>query len=212
MKYCLLLVMLCCGCAYSPVDVSLSEIRHHDDAPVVLSGLVEAVTPGEMPESGLRALILPFALRQDIAVRKDVGREMADIFRLAWLNRRVFEVMEYEPSAPWPGLGLALAQARAKGANILVSGNISQYYVGGRTGRTSIGDRGDSLGARWKPDLVRSPGRDNGKCAGQGFRPVPQLQAAARRPDLRGHAHLVRKYGRRVCPPLSPVVHPCSIN
>lgn len=139
MKYCLLLVLLCCGCAYSPVDVSLSEIRYHDDAPVVLSGLVEAVRPVELPESGLRALILPFALRQDIVVRKDVGREMTDIFRLAWLDRQVFEVMEYDSSAPWPGLAPALALARAKGANILVSGNVSQYYVGGRTGRTSIG-------------------------------------------------------------------------
>lgn len=149
MKYCLLFVLLCCGCAYSPIDVGLSEIRYHDDAPVVLSGLVEAVTPGELPESGLRALILPFAMRQDIAVRKDIEREMADIFRLAWLNRRVFDVMEYDPSALWPGLSLALAQARAKGANILVSGNISQYYQGGRTGRTSIGV---TVEIHWVPD------------------------------------------------------------
>jgi hypothetical protein len=149
MKFYLLLVLLCCGCAYSPVDVGLSEIRYHDDAPVVLSELVEAVVPHEVPESGLRALILPFAVRQDISVRKDVSREMTDIFRLAWLNRRVFEVMEYEPSAPWPGLGQAMAQARAKGANILVSGHITQYFEGGRTGRTSIGV---TVEIHWVPD------------------------------------------------------------
>ncbi|ACU88372.1 hypothetical protein [Desulfomicrobium baculatum] len=149
MKFCMLFVLLCCGCAYSPVDVSLSEIRYHDDAPVVLSELVEAVTPESLPESGLRALILPFALRQDIAVRKDVGREMADIFRLAWLNRRVFEVMEYDPSRPWPGLAEAMAQAQAKGANILVSGNVSQYFEGARTGRTSIGV---TVEIHWVPD------------------------------------------------------------
>lgn len=149
MKFCMLFVLLCCGCAYSPVDVSLSEIRYHDDAPVVLSQLVEAVTPESLPESGLKALILPFALRQDIVVRKDVGREMADIFRLAWLNRRVFEVMEYDPSRPWPGLAEAMAQAKAKGANILVSGNVSQYYEGARTGRTSIGV---TVEIHWVPD------------------------------------------------------------
>jgi len=139
MKFCMLFVLLCCGCAYSPVDVSLSEIRYHDDAPVVLSELVEAVTPESLPESGLRALILPFALRQDIAVRRDVGREMADIFRLAWLEQKVCEVLEYDSSRPWPGLAEALSQARAKGANILITGNVSQFFEGGGTGRTSIG-------------------------------------------------------------------------
>ncbi|MDY0226559.1 hypothetical protein SAMN04488082_12318 [Desulfomicrobium apsheronum] len=149
MKFCMLFVLLCCGCAYSPVDVSLSEIRYHDDAPVVLSELVEAVTPRSLPETGLRALILPFALRQDIAVRKDVGREMADIFRLAWLARGVFEVMEYDSSRPWPGIDEAMAQARAKGANILVSGNVSQFFEGSRTGRTSIGA---TVEIHWVPD------------------------------------------------------------
>ncbi len=150
MKFCmLLLLLLCCGCAYSPVDVGLSEIRYHDDAPVVLSGLAEAVTPRALPETGLRALILPFALRQDIAVRKDVGREMADIFRLAWLGRGVFEVMEYDSARPWPGLGQAMALAQARGANILVSGNVSQYFEGARTGRTSIGV---TVEIHWVPD------------------------------------------------------------
>jgi len=117
------------GASLSGLRAALSALT---ETPFPFPG-TEASAPGpdglpvrmleDLPESGLKALILPFALRQDIAVRKDVGREMADIFRLAWLNRRVFEVMEYDPSRPWPGRAEAMAQAKAKGANILVSGN-----------------------------------------------------------------------------------------
>ena len=137
------------GCAADRFDVNLYGIDYQDDAEVLLGELVEAVTPASMPDTGYRALILPFALRQDIAVRKDLGREMADIFRRAWLQKRVFGTMEFDPSRAWPGLGEALALARAKGANILVTGNVSQFYEGGGTGRTSIGVTAE---VHWVPD------------------------------------------------------------
>ena len=137
------------GCAADRYDVNLYGIDYQDDAEVLLGELVEAVTPASMPDTGYRALILPFALRQDIAVRKDLGREMADIFRRAWLQKRVFGTMEFDPSRPWPGLDEALALARAKGANILVTGNVSQFYEGGGTGRTSIGVTAE---VHWVPD------------------------------------------------------------
>ena len=137
------------GCASDRFDVNLYDVRYHDDAAVNLSELAEAVTPLSMPDGGLKALMVPFALRQDVAVRKDVGREMADIFRLAWLERRVFGTLEYDASRPWPGLDEAMAEARAKGANILVSGNVSQFFEGGRKGQTSIGL---TVEIHWVPD------------------------------------------------------------
>lgn len=150
MKFLILcLSLVFSGCATDRYDVGFYEIRKHEDAKVVLSDLVEAVTPVSMPDGELRALILPFAVRQDITVRKDVGREMAEIFRLGWLEKRVVAAMEYDASQPWPGLSRALAQARAKGANILVSGNVSQFYEGGGTGRTSIGA---TVEVHWVPD------------------------------------------------------------
>jgi hypothetical protein len=45
MKFCILLVLLVLRMRVFTVDVGLSEIRYHDDAPVVLSELVEAVVP-----------------------------------------------------------------------------------------------------------------------------------------------------------------------
>ncbi len=135
---CLLMLMMT-GCATDPVDINLYGVKYNDDAPVELSALVEAVTPESVPGGGLRALILPFAVRQDVAVRKDVGRELADIFRLAWLESRIFATLEYDPVEPWPGLRQALALAQAKGANILITGNVSQFFEGGGAGRTSIG-------------------------------------------------------------------------
>ncbi len=127
------------GCATDPVDINLYGLTYKEDAPVILSPPVEAVTPLSMPASNLRALILPFAVRQELPVRKDIAREMTDIFRLTWLEHRVFDVLEYDSSRSWPGLAEALALARAKGANLLVSGNLSEFYEGGRTGNTSIG-------------------------------------------------------------------------
>jgi hypothetical protein len=151
MKLCIAcaFALLICGCASDRYDAKLYEIQYYDDAPVVLGELAEAVTPASMPDTELRALILPFALRQDIAVRRDVGREMADVFRLVWLERRVFGTMEYDPTKPWPGLSAALALARAKGANILVTGNVSHFFEGGGAGRTSIGA---TVEIRWVPD------------------------------------------------------------
>jgi len=137
------------GCAADRYDVNLYGVDYQDDAEVVLGELVEAVTPLSMPDTEFRALILPFALRQEVAVRRDVGREMADIFRHSWLEKRVFGTMEYDPSLVWPGLDHALALARARGANILVSGNVSQFYEGGATGRTSIGV---TVEVHWVPD------------------------------------------------------------
>lgn len=134
-----LLVLVVGGCATDPLDINLYGMKYHDDAPVELSALVEAVTPESLPGEGLRGMILPFAVRQDVAVRKDVGRELADIFRLAWLESRIFAALEYDPVEPWPGLRQALALAQAKGANILITGNVSQFFEGGGAGRTSIG-------------------------------------------------------------------------
>jgi len=142
-------LLLLCGCVSDRVDVNLYGVDYQDDAEVILGELVEGVTPVSIPDSGLRALIMPFAVRQDVAVRKDVGREMADIFRLSWLERRVFEVLEYDSARPWPGLDAALTLARAKGANILVSGNVSQFYEGGATGRTSVAA---TVEIHWVPD------------------------------------------------------------
>lgn len=142
--------LLVAGCASTDrYDVNLYGIDYQDDAEILMGELVEAVTPASMPDTGYRALILPFALRQDIAVRKDVGREMADIFRRAWLERRVFGAMEYDSSRPWPGLDAAMSLARAKGANILVTGNVSQFYEGGGAGRTSVSVTAEVY---WVPD------------------------------------------------------------
>ncbi|NCD24959.1 MAG: hypothetical protein EOL86_05125 [Deltaproteobacteria bacterium] len=133
------LAVFACGCATDPVEINLYGATYHEDAAVELSPLVEAVTPEIMPGDGLRALVLPFAVRQDVAVRKDVGRELGDIFRLAWLESRIFSALEYDPAQPWPGLDQALALAKARGANVLITGNVSQFFEGGGTGRTSIG-------------------------------------------------------------------------
>lgn len=130
--------LLVSGCLPSNYDGYLHGVRYHDDAQVRLSELVEAVYPVSMPNTGLRAFILPLAMSQDLGVRKDIARELTDIFRLTWLEEQVFEVLEYDSSQAWPSLESAMNLARAKGANILVSGNISQYFEGGASGRTSI--------------------------------------------------------------------------
>lgn len=113
MKFRLLLfcIALACGCATDRYDLTLRGVKYHDDASPMLSELVEAVTPEAMPDTGLKALILPFAVRQDVGVRREVGRELGDVFRQTWLEKRVFEVMEFESSLPWPGLTEALALA-----------------------------------------------------------------------------------------------------
>ena len=170
------------GCAADRYDVNLYGVDYQDDAEVVLGELVEAVTPLSMPDTEFRALILPFALRQEVAVRRDVGREMADIFRRSWLEKRVFGTMEYDPSLVWPGLDHALALARARGANILVSGNVSQFYEGGATGRTiHRRHRGGPLGARRNPCLVGCAGGGHGERSDQGLRGC--AQRAVRLPE-----------------------------
>ena len=142
-------VLACLGCATDRVDVNLYGVDYQDDAEILMGDLMEAVIPDSMPDTDYRALVVPFAVRQDIAVRKDLGRELADIFRRAWLERRVFGTMEFDAPRVWTGLDDALARARAKGANILVSGNVTQFYEGGGTGRTSIGVTAE---VHWVPD------------------------------------------------------------
>jgi hypothetical protein len=135
----LILCFVLGGCASSDYDVHLYGVRYHDDAEVELSALEEAVTPLSLPGENLRALILPFAVRQEGGVRREIGRETANIFRRAWLEEMVFDVLEYSAAEPWPGLEKALALAKAKGADILVTGNVSHFFEGSGTGRTSVG-------------------------------------------------------------------------
>ena len=134
-----LLVVLLGGCATDPVGINLYGLHYYDDAQVELSAINEAVWPQSLPSDSLRGLILPFAVRQDLVVRKDIGRELADIFRLTWLESRNFAALEFNQTDPWPGLETALAQAKSKGANILMTGNVSQFFEGSGTGRTSVG-------------------------------------------------------------------------
>jgi len=145
MKFFIVLFVLLCGCATdvakvpNKVDLSLQGIQYYDDAGVVLSDVAEAVTPVSMPGDEPRVLMVPFAVRQDVGVRREIGQEMGDIFYRTWLGERVFGVMEYDTSRRWTGVKDALAYAKAKGANTLLIGNISHFMEGGGTGRTSIG-------------------------------------------------------------------------
>lgn len=127
------------GCATDNHDIYMHGVRYHDDAKVELSELEEAVTPLSLPGRPLKALMLPFAVRHEAGVRREIGRETADIFRRVWLAEEVFSVLEYNAAGAWPGLDAALAQARAKGADILVTGNVSHFFEGSGTGRTAVG-------------------------------------------------------------------------
>lgn len=137
-KLFLLSVLLFLGaCAY--VEPSLTDqTKIITDAKVRRSQLVIAVAPKARSQRPLTALCYPFHVQQPTPDYRHLGQTFAQIFYGEWMRQRLFPTMELDETLKYFGKRRALAEARKRGADLLVLGFIPYFYAGSTLDDTAL--------------------------------------------------------------------------
>lgn len=137
-KLFLLSVLLFLGaCAY--VDPSITDqTQIITDAKVRRSELVVAVAPKAKSYRPLTALCYPFHVQQPTPDYRHIGKTFANIFYGEWMRKRLFPTMEFDDTLVYYGKRRALAEARKRGADLLVLGFIPYFYAGSTLDDTAL--------------------------------------------------------------------------
>lgn len=131
------LLLALTACAY--VDPSLTDQTVvYNNAPVRKSTLQVSLHPKGRQYRPLTAYFHPFAIQQNNSDYYHLSTAFAQIFQSAWLEERLFPIMEFESGIPYQGVRTALARARNRGADLLVLGSVPYFYAGHTVDDTAI--------------------------------------------------------------------------
>lgn len=114
------------------VTVEVEEFVMRPTAPKVY------IKPKDHPDRELTALFFPFRIQQSIENPVHYGRQIGRTFWQIWLEEQVFPVMEFYNKRPWPGGDAAVAQGRAKGADLVIGGDVTHILAGGDIGDSRL--------------------------------------------------------------------------
>lgn len=114
------------------INVDVEEFVHRPWSPKVY------LRPKDHPDRELTALFFPFRMSQSMQDPIHYGREVGRVFWEAWLQEKVFPVMEFYERRPWPGGDAAVAQGRAKGADLVIGGQVTHLIAGGDLGDSQV--------------------------------------------------------------------------
>jgi OOP family OmpA-OmpF porin len=138
----LLLTGLLGACNYvRPAVTQQSEIV--TDAMVDRSNLRIYVRPADKLHAPIKALMYPMWIRESLPARIEMGRNMARIFFDAWTERPVFPALMLAENQTYRGKNSALANARQRGADMLVLLTVPYLYAGGTVDDSAITIRCD---------------------------------------------------------------------
>ena len=138
---CLTIALFLAGAcsALESLDFDLaSQPVYYQDAVVKRGAPQIAVNPATLPNRELTALMVPFRVTQEMPDAKIIGREISRQFWLTWLGEQVFPVMEFAENAPPYRADLAQYLGSSKKAELVIGGQITNYYSGGSVGTSSL--------------------------------------------------------------------------
>ncbi|MGM0609465.1 MAG: hypothetical protein ACQES5_00100 [Thermodesulfobacteriota bacterium] len=121
------------------VEPHLDHVDIYQPPPVELSKRALYVRPGFPSPPNLKAIIFPFWLDQDLANKKNIGRETGRIIWQTWAEKQIFSQLIYDEHFGWPGRKEARRIALEKNAQLYILGQITNYLPGGSQGSTNIG-------------------------------------------------------------------------
>lgn len=131
------MLLLLGACAY--VDPSLTDQTEIiTDAETRRSDLVVAVAPKAKSRKPLTALFYPFHIQQPTPDHKHLGRTFGQIFQNEWLRRRLFTTLEMDPQLTYYNKRRSLAEARRRGADLLILGFVPYFYAGSTLDDTAM--------------------------------------------------------------------------
>jgi OOP family OmpA-OmpF porin len=131
------LLLALAACAY--VDPSITDQTViYSDSPVRKSTLQVSIHPRGRQYRPLTAYFSPFVIQQENSDYVQLSNAFAQIFNNAWLEERLFSIMEFEPGVPYRGVNSALDRARRRGADLLILGFVPYFYSGNTIDDTAI--------------------------------------------------------------------------
>lgn len=140
----LLLMLPACG----HVDMSLSDqIVYKSDSPVRKSTLQVSVHPKGKQYRPLTAYFHPFVIQQPNSDYQHLSTTFTDIFHMAWMEERLFPIMEMDRKIKYRGVEQGLEKARRRGADLMVIGYVPYFYAGHTVDDTAITIRVDIYAA-----------------------------------------------------------------
>lgn len=113
------------------------------DAPVETSPLSVYIRPSGPADRPLSALYVPFLAREDMENPRTIGLEVTRTVWQTWLSQAVFPTQVFDETTLFYGREEAIDLARQRGADLLVSGEVSHYFNGGTRSDTSVSLRAD---------------------------------------------------------------------
>jgi len=114
------------------ITVEVEELVHRPSNPMIY------IRPKGHPDRELTALFFPFRMQQAVQDPFHYGRQVGRVFWQVWLQQEVFKVMEFYNQRPWPGGDAAVAQGRAKGADLVIGGDVTHLMAGGDVGDSRV--------------------------------------------------------------------------
>lgn len=135
------------GCAGSTADLASTPVLQTEPLVTVPYAPQIYVHPAGYAERPLTAVFLPFRMEQAMENSSHYGREIARFFHQTWLSEKLFPVMEFVEGAKVQGQqgsfgqAQAVAIARAKGADLAITGRVTRFLAGGGAGKSDMAIR-----------------------------------------------------------------------
>lgn len=129
--------LLLAGCGNVNMDMA-SQPEVFVDNGVVRNPVQVYIQPDRPPQAAPRTLFMPFRVTQQMENATVIGRNISYYIWQNWLQAQVFSVCEFAQTNTPYRPDMALAMARAKGADMVVGGYVTHIVDGGTTGDSSL--------------------------------------------------------------------------
>jgi hypothetical protein len=96
------------------------------------------IMPTNAPKSPLKAAFFPFEFNMKYDNRDRISKQLSKTFCKTWVGQKVFPALQFVENISWHGKEAALDQAQKMNADLLISGEITDFLAGGSQGTTRI--------------------------------------------------------------------------
>lgn len=135
MKHTIVLLTLVLSLALTAcghVDLAINDqTRIYRDAPIQRTPLHISVQPRERTYSPVKALLYPPWVSQPNRDSATVGKSLGRVLAQTWNGQQVFPVLVYDEDLVYRTPEKAVAVARARGADVVVTSVVPYFYDGG---------------------------------------------------------------------------------
>jgi hypothetical protein len=96
------------------------------------------IQPMNAPSRPFKAVVLPFAVQQDVYNARHLSKQLTEIFANTWSQDQVFPTLFYEPSMEGLTTEQAILVGRDRGADCVVTGRLAYILAGGTRSDSAV--------------------------------------------------------------------------